>query len=181
MDLAILFNARGVQEEEILYPYYRLIEHGLDVSVVGVGEIGKYKGRDVIYGKHGMATPFTNHVNFLPTNEAKNAKVIVIPGGWEAPEVIRQNNDVLDFLRHMNDKGVLICAICHGPWVLISAGICKGKRMTCFVGMKDDLHNAGATYVDAPVVRDGNIITSPHYRNCPDFMREVINYLQPKS
>jgi protease I len=77
-------------------------------------------------------------------------------------------------VRNMCYWGHLVAAICHGPQVLISAGLLKGKKATCFSGMKDDLINAGATYVDAPVVVDGNLITSPHYRNNPEFMKAIL-------
>jgi protease I len=87
---------------------------------------------------------------------------------------VRQIKEVLTFVKAMFDKGKVVAAICHGPWIAISAGIVKEKRATCYQGMADDLKNAGATYIDAPVVVDGNLITAPHYRNNGDFMKAVV-------
>ena len=74
----------------------------------------------------------------------------------------------------MFDEGKIVAALCHGPWITISAGIMSGRKATCYEGMADDLRNAGAEYLAAPVVVDGNLITSPHYKNNGDFMKAVL-------
>ncbi len=161
---AVIITAQGVQDEEFIYPYYRLQEAGFDLDVATI------TGRDV-QGKYGIPVIATASSYNLAAHKYDLA---VIPGGWEAPERVRQNDHVLRFLRDMDKEGKTIGAICHGPSVLISAGIVKGRKMTCYRGMKDDLVNAGALYEDSCVVVDRNIVTAPHYRNNPEFMREVL-------
>jgi len=166
---AIILVAQGVQDQEFWYPYYRLQEAGFDVNVVVSGSCAN------ITGKYGI--PIKGSCN---TNELKHDgfyDVIIIPGGWQAPEIMRQDKKILQFLHKADDDGLLIGAICHGPQVLISAGICYNRKMTCYKGMKDDLLNAGAQYIDKPVVVDNNIITAPHYDNNSDWMREIIKKL----
>ena len=84
---------------------------------------------------------------------------------------------MVEFVRKMNEKGRLIAAICHGPWILVSAGAAKGRRMTSFFSIKDDLVNAGAEYVDAEVVADGNVITSRKPDDLPAYLRAIIKKL----
>jgi len=74
----------------------------------------------------------------------------------------------------MNKQKKVVSAFCHGPWVLISAGILKGKRIAGYVGIKDDINNAGATYIDAPAVVDGNLVTSPHYKHLGPWMKTTL-------
>ena len=106
--------------------------------------------------------------------DADDYDIAVIPGGHEGPDRARQVKSILDFVRQMNEQNKIIATICHGSWVTISAGIVKGRTMTCYVGMKDDLINAGANYVDEDVVVDGNIVSSPHYRNNHQWLREIL-------
>jgi len=161
----VIITAQGFQDEEFIYPYYRLLEEGFHVDVAT-------KDKAVAHGKFGI--PAT------PTVDAKDLKekdydLVILPGGHEAPDRVRQIKEVLTFVKAMNEKGKIVAAICHGPWIAISAGIVKGRKATCYQGMADDLRNAGAFYVDAPVVVDGNFITSPHYRNNGDFMKAVLD------
>ena len=85
--------------------------------------------------------------------------------------------EVLKLVKEFHKRGKLIAAICHGPQVLISAGIVKDRRMTCYAAVKDDLINAGAIYVDEPAVRDGNIITARVPDDLPEFCRLIIDFL----
>ncbi len=167
---AVIITAQGVQDEEFIYPYYRLQEAGFDLDVVIVQESVHSFG---CTGKYGI--PIKG--SMLPVGsdfQVAGFDLAIIPGGWEAPERVRQSDAVLKFLQDMDKEGKTIGAICHGPSVLISAGIVKGRKMTCYRGMKDDLANAGALYEDSCVVVDRNIVTAPHYRNNPEFMREVL-------
>jgi protease I len=84
---------------------------------------------------------------------------------------------VLSFVQSMHRDGKIVAAFCHGPWILISAGLVEGKTITGYVGIKDDITNAGATYVDEAVVVDGNIITSRHPRDIGRFMKELLRLL----
>jgi protease I len=98
---------------------------------------------------------------------------VIIPGGY-APDRLRRHEAVLSLVRDAYHQGSVVAAICHAAWVPISAGIVKGKRATCYYSIKDDLKNAGAQYVDAEVVRDGNLITSRQPADLPAFCREII-------
>jgi len=164
MKRAVIITGPGFQDEEFIYPYYRLQEAGFTVDVA-------VNNKENVKGKYGITAK--------PNKDAKELKesdydLVVLPGGHEAPDRVRQIKEVLDFVKAMNAKGKVISTICHGPWILISAGIVKGKKVTGYAGIKDDLINAGAEYVDAPVVVDGNIVSSPHYKNNGDWMRETL-------
>ena len=161
---AVIITAQGFQDEEVIYPYYRLLEADFHVDVAT-------KDKVIVRGKYGI--PVTGTLDTKDLRE-ENYDLVVLPGGHEAPDRVRQIKAVLTFVKAMFDKGKVVAAICHGPWIAISAGIVKGKKATCYQGMADDLKNAGAIYVDAPVVVDGNLITSPHYRNNGDFMKAVL-------
>ena len=164
---AVIFTSKGIEDLEFWYPYYRLREAEFDIDVVS----SEY---DII-GKYGTQLPN----GYLTSNYSnKNCcDLIIIPGGWQAPEILRQDQNVLQFLQQHNVKGTLIGAICHGPQVLISAQICNDRTMTCYKGIKDDLINAGANYKNEPVIIDQNFVTSPHYKNNPDFMKAILRKL----
>jgi protease I len=91
---------------------------------------------------------------------------------------MRQNKEILAFVRKMSDCGRIVSSVCHGPWVMVSAGIVKGRKITCYQGCRDDLVNAGADYVDQPVVVDDNFITAQHYRDNPVWMKETLKVLE---
>lgn len=162
---AVIITGQHFQDEEYIYPYYRLLEAGflLDVAT---------KDKTVVYGKYGIPAKPT-----IDTKDLKesNYDLVVLPGGHEAPDRVRQDENVLRFVREMHEHNKVVAAICHGPWIMISAKIVKGKKVTGYIAIKDDLINAGAEYIEADVVVDGNIVTSPHYKNNGDFMRETLN------
>ena len=161
---AVIITGTGFQDEEFVYPYYRLLEAGFAVDVAT-------KDRAIVYGKYGIPARATTDTRDL---KEEDYDLVVLPGGHEAPDRVRQDTNVLNFVQKMDESGKIVAAICHGPWILISADVVRGRKTTCYVGMADDLRNAGATYVDAPVVEDGNLITAPHYRNNGDFMKAVL-------
>ncbi|MCX6065060.1 MAG: type 1 glutamine amidotransferase [Chloroflexi bacterium] len=164
MRRAVIVVAQGVEDAEFVYPYYRLQEAEFVVDVATKNKIN-------LAAKHGL--PISANVDAEHINEI-DYDMLIIPGGYESPDRVRQIPNVLNMVRDFNRKGKIISSICHGPWVLISAGIVRGRNMTCYVGCKDDLINAGASYFDAPVVVDQNIVTSPHFRNNPSWMKETI-------
>lgn len=162
---AAIICANGFQDEELIYPYYRMLEEGYEVTVATItGE--------PVRGKYGVPTKGA-HIKTILLHEP-NFDMVFVPGGDESPDRLRTRPEVKVFIQAMDRAGKLIAAICHGPWVLISAKILRGRRATCISYMADDMENCGAIYVNAPVVRDGHIITAPHYRNNSDLMREVI-------
>lgn len=177
------------EDIELFYPMIRLAEEGAEVllSALPKGPSHPYplaQGAP-IYGRFGMPVPpvefmtdgvLYKFVNFR-TLSADVLDGLVIPGGF-SPDFLRIDDAMLGLVREMNAKGKLLAAICHGPQVLISAGIVKGKRMTCYKAVVDDLKNAGAIFVDEPVVVDGNIVTSRTPDDLPHFCRAIIECLE---
>lgn len=152
------------QDLEVWYPYYRLKEAGFDVKLVAKEANKDYKG------KNGYPA-----VSELAAKSAKGSDfdVVIIPGGW-APDKMRLVPEMVQLVRDAHKAGKIIGCICHGGWMLVSAGILKGKTVTCYVAIKDDVVNAGAKYVDQEVCRDGNLITSRKPDDLPAFMREIL-------
>jgi protease I len=101
---------------------------------------------------------------------------VVIPGGF-SPDYLRRHAQTLELVRQVHERGGLLAAICHGPWVFISARVVAGRRVTGVVAVRDDLLNAGAEWVDEAVVRDGNLITSRTPDDLPEFCLEIISAL----
>jgi protease I len=154
------------QDQEVWYPYYRLLEAGADVRFVGTG-------KPAYRGKYGY--PLTPHTSAARVSAAAFDAVLV-PGGW-APDYLRRDAAVLRLVREAHRRGKVLGAICHAGWVLCSAGILRGKTVTCFAAIKDDVVNAGATYVDRAVVRDGSLITSRTPDDLPAFLRAILQAL----
>ncbi len=154
------------EDLEVWYPKLRLEEAGFLVPLAGIGE-PSYRG------KHGYPAPVDGHVNDYV---AADLAGIIAPGGW-APDKLRRDKKVLSLVREMNEAGKLIATICHGPWILISAGILRGRTLTSTVGIRDDVTNAGATWVDRPVVVDGNLVSARVPKDLPDFGRALVEWL----
>jgi protease I len=154
------------EDLEVWYPKLRLEAAGYRVPVAGLGE-PKYTG------KHGYPCPVDgNAADF----KAADLAGVFAPGGW-APDKIRRDKYVLTLVREVHEAGGLIGTICHGPWILISAGIVKGRRMTSTVGIRDDLVNAGAIWEDSAVVEDGNILSSRTPKDLPEFGEALVGWL----
>ncbi|HXV85289.1 MAG TPA: type 1 glutamine amidotransferase domain-containing protein [Gemmatimonadales bacterium] len=154
------------EDLEVWYPKLRLEEAGYHTVLAGIGE-ASYRG------KHGYPCPVDAHVRDVP---AAGLIGLLAPGGW-APDRIRRDPTVLERVREVHHAGKVVATICHGPWILISAGIVRGRRLTSTVGIRDDLVNAGAQWVDEPVVVDGNIISSRVPKDLPQFGRALVDRL----
>ncbi len=166
---AVIITGPGFQDEEVIYPYYRLLEEGYQTDIAT-------KDGAVVHGKYGVPARATMSVSDLNVD---NFDMVILPGGFEAPDRVRLLPEVLEFLRKMDEQKKLVAAICHGPWIMISAGITKGRKMTAFWSIEADMVNSGADYQHkVPVVIDGNFITSPHYNNNGDFMKAVVEYFK---
>lgn len=166
---AVIITAQGFQDEEFVYPYYRLLEAGFEVEVAT-------KDKAAAFGKFGVPARPTMATDQL---RAEEFDLVLLPGGFEAPDRVRLLPEVLEFVRQMDRQKKLVAAICHGPWILISAGITRGRRMTAYWSIEADVRNSGADYRHKePVVIDGNLITSPHYNNNGDFMKAVIAHFE---
>ena len=155
-------------ELEFWVPFYRLIEAGVEMTIAGPQAETTYKSKSGIAATSDAAASALNGANF---------DVIVIPGGY-APDRMRRDAGMLKLVRDAHEAGKIIAFICHAGWVPISAGILEGKKVTGFFAIKDDLVNAGAEYVDAAVVRDGNLITSRTPADLPAFCREIVAALE---
>lgn len=168
MKRAVIITASGFQDEELIYPLYRLQEAGLRVDLAT-------RDKAVVHGKYGVPARPTMSTEEL---DPAHFDAVIIPGGFEAPDRMRIMPEVVRFVAAMDAAGKLVAAICHGPWVLISAGIARGRKMTAYWSIEADVRNAGADYRHKEnVVVDGNLITSPHYHQNGDFMRAVVAYL----
>jgi len=160
----ILLVENLYQDLEIWVPYYRLKEEGAEVTLVGSGSSRTFTGK---YGYPIEVDKEAKEIDMLKYDG------VVIPGGY-APDMMRRYPEMVKIVKEAYQEGKVIAAICHAGWMLVSAGILKGKKVTGFIAIKDDLVNAGAEYVDAEVVRDGNLITSRKPDDLPAFCREMI-------
>jgi protease I len=151
------------QEMEVWYPVYRLREAGCQVTLVGPEAGQTYPSKLGYPAKSDKAARDVSADDF---------DLVVVPGGF-APDFMRRHEAVVKLVGAMAEQGKVVAAICHGPWVLCSTQALKGKRATCFFAIKDDVSNAGAKYVDAEVVRDGNLITSRKPDDLPAFMQAI--------
>ena len=152
------------EDMELWYPYHRLREAGLETVLVGP-EVGTYRG------KQGQAPAETQYA--ADEVAASDYAAVVIPGGY-APDHLRQNQAVLDFVKDAHAAGTPVAAICHAGWVLVSAGVATGKTLTSYPSIRDDLVNAGAEWVDREVVVDGNLITSRDPGDLPAFVAAIL-------
>ena len=155
------------QEMELWVPYYRLKEEGAEVQVVGTG------GAKTYTSKHGYPVNVDVQAEQVTAVEYD---AVVIPGGF-APDLMRRSASMVKLVREAFQQGKVVAAICHAGWMPVSAGILKGKRATSFFSIKDDLVNAGATWVDEEVVVDGSLITSRKPDDLPAFCREIVKAL----
>jgi protease I len=161
--IAILAE-NNYQELELWYPLLRMREAGADVSVVGMNGVEGYQSK--------LGYPVRVDVAAQDV-VADDFDAVIIPGGY-APDLMRRHQPMLDLVRGVFERGGIVATICHAGWVAVSAGILQGKRATCVPAIKDDVINAGATYLDAEVVQDGNLITSRVPSDLPAFCRTII-------
>ena len=155
------------EDLELWYPYYRLREAGAEVVLVGP------KAQETYASKHGYPARAARAASEV---RAADFDAVVVPGGY-APDHMRRDRAMVELVREAHQSGKIVATICHAGWMLVSAGIARGARLTCFHSIKDDLIAAGADYVDEPVVRDDNLITSRQPDDLPAFCREIIGAL----
>jgi len=155
------------QEMELWVPYYRLREEGADVKVVGAGGSTSYTS------KHGYPVPVDVQADQV---KAVEFDAVIVPGGY-APDMMRRHPAMVGLVREATQQGKVVAAICHAGWMLVSAGVLKGRKATSFFSIKDDLVAAGADWQDAEVVVDGNLITSRNPNDLPAFCRAIVGAL----
>ncbi|WP_376690028.1 type 1 glutamine amidotransferase domain-containing protein [Wenzhouxiangella sp. EGI_FJ10409] len=151
------------QELELHYPRLRLIEAGARVAVLGAG-------KDVYHSGKGYAVKADVNASDV---RAGDFDAVVIPGGM-APDKMRRHKSMVDFVRALHEAGKPVAWICHAGWVPVSADIVRGRRVTSFPSIRDDMVNAGAEWVDEEVVVDGNLISSRVPDDLPAFCRAIL-------
>jgi protease I len=166
---ALIVSAEQFEDSELLVPYYRLKEEGMQVDVASIR-----KGK--ITGKHGYEIEAEKALAEVHPEEYD---VLILPGG-KAPAAIRKQSAALAIAKHFFTKGKPVAAICHGPQTLITAGLLKGRRATCYRSVAGEMREAGAHYEDREVVVDGNLVTSRQPSDLPAFMRETMKLLKPR-
>ena len=163
----LIFVGDDYEDLELWDPKLRLEEAGAAVTVAGEKAATTYRG------KHGYPCRADAAIAEVRADEFEG---VVIVGGW-MPDKLRRDGKVLELVRHFAGSGKLVASICHGPWINISAGICRGVRMTSTPGIKDDLTNAGAIWVDEPVVIDRHFISSRRPADLPAFGAALVSFL----
>ena len=166
----VVLLAEGFEDLEFWVTVMRLREEGADVTIAG-------PTTDAVRGKHGLEARADVSVDGV---SADAIDAVVVPGGW-APDTLRRSAAVTDLVHAAHERGRIVGLICHAGLVGISAGIVKGSRATGSLGIKDDLVNAGAAWVDEPAFRDGNIVWGRVVEDIPDFCRELVAAIEDTS
>jgi protease I len=158
----------GYEDLEFWVPYMRMIEEGAEVKVIAA------KGGESYLSKSGGLTAKSQ----VAAREiaADQLDALLVPGGW-APDKLRRDRNILQLVQEMNTQNKILGFICHAGWVAASATICKGKRATGSTGIKDDMENAGAIWIDEPAFREGNLVWGRVVADIPDYCRELIKAL----
>ena len=164
MKTSVIITGKLVQDHEYIYPYYRLREDHISVDVAVDG------GKEV-QGQIGSRIIPTMDFEAMTMREFD---LIVLPGGAKCMEYLRQDRRVIRYIKEHYDRGGIIACICHAIQLLISAKIVAGKTVSGYYSLVDDIENAGAKYLDEPVVVDGKIVTTAHYKDMAPWMKTVI-------
>ncbi len=164
---ALIISADNFEDTELLVPYYRLKEEGVEVDIASIKK-GKIKG------KHGYEVEANKALKEINPDEYD---ILILPGG-KAPETIRKEEEAIGIARHFFEKNKPVSAICHGPQTLITAGLLKGRHATCYKSLAQEMKDAGAIYEDKEVVVDGNLVTSRQPSDLPAFLRETIKKIK---
>jgi protease I len=159
----LILTDENFEDMELFVPYYRLNEEGFDVEVAS-------KRRGVLKGKHGYEIEATKAYDEI---KPENYDMLFLPGG-KAPSKVRREEAALSIVRHFMQNDKPVAAICHGPQILISAGVVMGRRLTCWPGVANELREAGAIYEDREAIVDGNLVTSRMPKDLPYFLRHVM-------
>ncbi|MBI4063318.1 MAG: DJ-1/PfpI/YhbO family deglycase/protease [Elusimicrobia bacterium] len=160
---ALIIAGRLIQDHEYIYPYYRLQEEGYDLDVA-------VRGKETVLGSIGVKVVPTKDI---PELRVEDYEVLVIPGGAKAMEYMRQDRDILKFIADFHAAGKVIGSICHGSQLLISAKLVRGRRISGYYSIQDDIENAGGTYVNEPSVTDDRIVTTAHYKDLGPWMKAI--------
>ena len=168
MKNALILTGNLVQDHEYIYPYYRVQEDGynVDVAVRGKKQVNGIIGSKIIPTKD------------IPELKIEDYDLLILPGGAKSMEYMRQDKEILQFISDFNDSGKVIASICHAAQLLISAKVVKGRKISGYYSIKDDINNAGAIYTDEPAVVDGNIVSTAHYKDLGPWMKTALNLVE---
>ncbi len=157
-----------VQDHEYIYPYYRVQEDGyeVDVAVRGKIQVNGIIGSKIIPTKD------------IPELKVDDYDLLILPGGAKSMEYMRQDKEILEFISDFNDSGKVIASICHAAQLLISAKVVKGRKISGYYSIKDDINNAGAIYTDEPAVVDANIVSTAHYKDLGPWMKAALDLVE---
>jgi protease I len=155
------------EDLEVWYPKLRVEEAGFPVILAGMGE-RSYRG------KHGYPCAVDGNVGDYKGSDLCG---LLAPGGW-APDKLRRDQQVLRLVREVDALGKPLATICHGPWILISAGVIRGRKLTSTLGIRDDVTNAGGVWSDAPLIIDGNLLSARVPADLPAFGAAIVAALQ---
>ncbi|MDA8255740.1 MAG: type 1 glutamine amidotransferase [Betaproteobacteria bacterium] len=164
---ALIISADHFEDSELLYPFYRLQEEGLQVDIASIA-------RGKINGKHGYEIVVDKALRDI---EPKAYDLLVLPGG-KAPSKLRKEPAAVAIAQDFMRSNKPVAAICHGPQILITAGVLEGRRATCYHSVAEELQESGALYEDSEVVVDGKLVTSRQPSDLPAFMREIVRLLK---
>lgn len=164
---ALIISADNFEDSELLVPYYRLKEEGIEVDIASMR-------KGTIRGKHGYEVKVDETLEEVRSDDYD---ILVLPGG-RAPETIRKDKKAVEIARDFLQKNRPVSAICHGPQLLITAGLVKGKRATCYKSVAKEMKDAGVLYEDKEVVVDGNLVTSRQPSDLPLFLKETMKMLK---
>jgi len=170
---AVIVSGALAQDHEFIYPYYRVMEAGFDLDVCIIG------GKPVL-GILGTTLPPNKNHKVKDINEIKpeNYDLLILPGGVKSMEKIRQEKKLIKFISDFHKLNKVIACICSAAQLLISAKIVKGKKISGYYSMEDDINNAGAIYTDEPAVVDGKIITTAHYKDMAPWMEATLSFFK---
>ena len=165
-----IISSNMVQDHEFVYPFYRILEEKIDLDVF-------LPDGNKATGILGMPIPPNkdHHVFDFSEFVSENYSMLVLPGGVKSMEILRLNDRVLEIVKEFNEKNKLIASICSGAQLLISSKILKNRKVSAYYSMKQDVINAGAEFIDLPVVVDENIISSPHYKFVNYWIKEALS------
>ena len=172
---AVIISGALAQDHEFIYPFYRVLEEGidLDVCIIGGKPTNGYLGTTL--------PPNKDHpVKDIDQIKPEDYDLLILPGGVKAMEKIRQNQNLITFISDFNDLKKVIACICSGAQLLISAKIVLGKKIAGYYSMKDDIINAGGIYTDLPAVVDDRIITTAHYKDMGPWMAATLDHFKKK-
>ena len=165
---ALIVSADHFEDSELLFPFYRLEEEGVEVDVASIS-------RGKIHGKHGYEVVVNKALRDV---DPKDYGLLVLPGG-KAPATLRKEASAIAIAQDFMGRNKPVAAICHGPQILITAGVMEGRHATCYHSVAEELKEAGARYEDRAVVVDDKLVTSRQPADLPAFMREIVRLLKP--